>query len=96
MKHDFLKSLAWQKIANRIEEQISIKSIEGVTESKNFEELRYTAGYTAALRDVLRLPDLILTDDDEDNTISKEEKDVLRLNGSPHEPSNRALTNFRG
>ncbi len=96
MKHDFLKSLDWQKIASTISEQITIKSVAGVTEAKTFDELRYTAGYVAALQDVLRLPDLILTDDDEDKVISKEERDVLRLNGSPHEPSNRALTNFRG
>jgi len=96
MKHDFLKSFDWQKIAATISEQITIKSVAGVTESKTFDELRYTAGYVAALQDVLRLPDQILADDDEEKTVSEEEKDVLRLNGSPHEPSNRALTNFRG
>ena len=96
MKHDFLNSSDWQKIASRISEQITVKSITGVTESKTYDELRYTAGYVAALQDVLRLPDLILVDDDEDRAISKEEKDVLRLNGSPHGTPNRALTNFRG
>jgi len=101
MKHDFLKSSDWHKVASRISEEISKKSIAAldteITDSTRYAaEIRYTAGYITALRDILKLPNLILTDDDEDKAINKEERDVLRLNGSPHEPSNRALTNFRG
>lgn len=91
MKRAFVESVGWQKIVLDISEQITIKSIAGVTESKTFEELRYTAGYVAALRDVLDLPNTLLKDDDEEEKATKEEKGVLRLANSP-----RARTNFLG